>query len=715
MSSPFITPGGGLPTGGSLLPGIANGPAFGVPGVIAGTVQQGIGSAIGSALGGAASTIGTIVGAIASVVGEIETVIQQIETPIADAFHKVTSLVQSIQDNLITPIVSPIETAIKEYQTLSSELTQDLHSGLTGILKIPGDLANALTATDASFQRAIEALGNNNKSLVTDDLVPGLLRSGMEPLAALGALLAPTVPPETTAAVFDAVDHLAENQPPADAENILKTVEQWFNTQTGVLAPLMHGFWTMLSAWELIGLRLRATAVQYSQYLNSNTPTNLIDTATTIEAWRRGVLTADNAREELAKQGWDPTRIQALYDTAQFLFSPPEAARLRVREQITDDEYYQIQAQNNLDQGQADAMKHLLDFIFSLGDLAALNLRGQITDELYLQQTTLLGVSGDDALLARELATAVVNPRAAVAASGRTANRGAAPLGSTLSTGPSAEILTAYRAAQQAPGQADIDWLMHWRIPPADWWVQAYYRGIRTRTDLNNAFGWENIPSELWDDILAVNEELPPVWLVPDIVASGVWTKEQAVPTLQKLGYSAENAEVLYNYGASKGKTTLSDTAAALQGLSLSATASLYADGTIDANTYQSILLAHGYGAEAATLTVELADLTNAAAKRKAAAEQAVTEVKLGVLDYDGMVSNLYAAGYTQAEVEQYALEARNALTAQTKLPTQAELTKMLAAGVIDLDTWKSTMQQLGYAPVWVDRLAALLPGATSG
>jgi len=178
---------------------------------------------------------------------------------------------------------------------------------------------------------------------------------------------------------------------------------------------------------------------------------------------------------------------------------------------------------------------------------------------------------------------------------------------------------------------------------------------------------------------------------------------------MKRLGYNPTDAQIFYNYGRSKQKTSKATTAADLQKLSLGNAASLYDDAVITKDDYISILESHGYSADAATLTVELADIKNAQAARKQFATQMIDEVKLGYQTIDQAVSQLYSNGFTEAEVLGYQTKMTTAKKAALKLPSRAELDSMAKKGIITQADWENAMLSLNYDPTWIPQLWAIL------
>jgi len=209
----------------------------------------------------------------------------------------------------------------------------------------------------------------------------------------------------------------------------------------------------------------------------------------------------------------------------------------------------------------------------------------------------------------------------------------------------------------------------------------------------------------LWDDIIATEEELPPVWLVPDIVKTGVWTKDQAVPTLMKLGFSEANAEVLYEYGAAAAPSSGAATADNLAKVSLSNAKSAYDDGLIDKQTYIQILLDHNYSHAAAELTVELAEYAEQQANLKSIGDTLVKEVQLGQITKTQAESQLYNLGMTTLQVEKYLQEIDKVKLSTTKLPSESQIKYMWKKGVLTQEQAFETMLLIGYNALWSARI----------
>ena len=106
---------------------------------------------------------------------------------------------------------------------------------------------------------------------------------------------------------------------------------------------------------------------------------------------------------------------------------------------------------------------------------------------------------------------------------------------------------------------------------------------------------------------------------------------------------------------------------------------------------------------------MELADYNQAARQRADFAAVLMAEVKLGAITQEQALAQLGQAGFSGAELAKYELQIEQAKVLHGKLPSEAQLEKMLKANIIDAATWGETMLLLGYSQTWVSRLIQLV------
>lgn len=647
-----------------------------------------------------------------------------------------TNVVNDVNNSHFLAIMEGINNVFQEAEANYNILVRDLGGGLNGLLQVPKDLATGLSSLDSVLSRGIDQQGRTNTQIAAEILGPAILGAGSIPLEPLTQAFSVLTDNPAESAVYEKTDALreylgslsyecADPTAPRTAHTIEGgTPQQLIDAANAWLAKIKTGthwyekiasdIWAVLLAFESLSAELVAVTHRSEQAARRAVPDALIDPASTIEALRRGLMSKDEACYELASAGFDPSRQKILYDLAQFLFSPRDAVALFARGAITRSDLYALADQNNLSHGQMDALEKLMNQLAGPREAIVGKYRGFLQDAEYQAFIDAALIPEGTQQLLEALTIAAPNARVKTRLTGRLLALEGGFLAASLGSAAPAELVAQYTENLLSEAEAAQDWLSHWAVPPPEWWIDAWFRGAVDKGTVLQAMDAENIPREIQDTLFTVAEELPPVWLIPDVVGSGVWSEAEAIPQLKKLGFSDANAKVLYEYGKSKTKTSKSQTAADLQGLSLGASAKLYADGAIDAPTYTDLLTVHGLGPEAAKLTVQLADITNAQKARDDFVAFLVDQVTLGAITQTDAESQLFQQGFTDKEVAAAIVKIERAAAKNFKLPSKADADKMLEKGIIDVTTWRQVMSKLGYQEPWQTAYLELL-GVPSG
>lgn len=689
--------------GGSILSGIES------------LVKGGVSdlSSIGSALttdisslfkGGFSSFIsdaGSVLTDINKGVNDVASTVDSVIKPIATGVNDITATVNNINDKLIQPVTSLITTSETQVNGVLNAIHGDLSSGIQGFLKLPNDIANAFTSVDAQFSRATQELGASNAAIVKDQLVPGLGDAIGRPLDGMNTTLSGPVFTEQQNAVFNGLTLLGESATVEKAKEKLQDFETVVQAASGFFGPLIKFTWEALKWADFYVDSIDPIAAQILQQAKAGQPVELLSAGQVIDALRRDMLTPVDAEAELLKQGISKARQNVLYNLAQFMFGARDSVNLLARGIISQSEFEQLMNHNNLDPGQYQSLQELMQHILGPGDIAAALARGYVTSDVADKLYNAALVPDSLKPIIPELERSLVNPAKQIAMAGRQASANAGFLTDSLNSEIPPEIEAQYERTQSEDGTGQLDWLAHWDVPQARWWVTAFWRGLRTREEVYDAFRAHNIPTELWDDIFSTEEQLPPVWLIPDVVAAGVWSREQAIPQLMKLGFSEENATVLFDYGYSKSKAGKSTTAADLQKISLGNAKAMFEDGLVDQNGYEQILVDHGYSNEAAQLTVQLTAFQLAQTERKNQAALLLEEVKLGQMSKDQAESNLFNLGFSSGEVAKYLDKIEAAKILNRKLPSETQVKDAYKKGLVTGAQAVAQLELLGYDPDW--------------
>lgn len=610
-------------------------------------------------------SITNVVKGISSVVTDVSSLINSTIKPLTDTIQSVTNLANQINDQLIKPIVTPIETTINTFEKLQNEIDLSLKEGLKGLVQIPGEIADALTQVNASYQRSTQELAKAQGSIASDTLVPGFHKAFSDGIGLWTEAFNKAFTVPETGEGFSGSVHLAQ---PADIQDYIDKYDVWLKAildDTSWYAPLMRFLVSAAQFIPYIVANLEHIIKEAEYAANKNYPVDRLPVNESLAAWSRKIINDDDLTGELKEQGWDDTRIQVLKDLLTYLPSVEQAAMWFYRGYIGEGDYGNIASTHQYKESDA---KNVLE---------AMLQSPNPTERTRLQPRF-------DAL-------------------------GKNFLSETLNSNLPENLKENYQFALVNPAQGDLDWLAHWNIPPPAWWVQAFFRKIRTRSECYDAFAAQAIPKELWDDLFVTEQTLLSPFILMDVVKGGQFNRDEAIDWAKQVGLPDSVAIKLVDTALISGKTSTSDTAAALQGLSLTTAKTLFADGAIDAATYKDLLLTHGLGSEAADLTVQLEQLTLDTQARKDNAQYIVNLVNLGAATIDEAVAELFSEGYSDQEVASYQLKMKQAKQANVKLPSKSDLDAMLEKGIIDAQTYQSTMSLLGYSTEWTDRYILLL------
>jgi hypothetical protein len=247
--------------------------------------------------------------------------------------------------------------------------------------------------------------------------------------------------------------------------------------------------------------------------------------------------------------------------------------------------------------------------------------------------------------------------------------------------------------------------------------VEASFRGIIGANELNGALAAAAIPEELRLAYVDVQRPMLSFRTLPNMVKLGIMTQSEAEDYIRRLGYSDPDANRIIKLALPKAAAPAPAQADALHGLTQTTVLSLYDAGTLDNATAAGLLESTGIGVDAAALSLQLHDLNNQAAERKAASDAVVAQATVGQLSYDEAQSQLFSLGLTSAEVNKATAALDKALLVKVKLPSEDKLLAMYKAGLLGRADVVLDLQSLGYSSIWAElvvKLSEVKPDAST-
>lgn len=688
------------------------------------------------------SNVGTVLSAIkdniGSLISTVSDTINQVIIPVARDVQQVIGKVNDVLNNTIAPIFNTISQVYQQTNALISAIEKDVSTGITGILQLPSDISSALTSVEAAIQRGIDAIGLKKQDgtsvfLSADgrDSIWDRLQSVGKGVSILGqsevqgvtyADFVKLSEPDLSRAGAKAIDALVSEVGSFVSDLISGTTRSLDAAKTGITAlPLVLGIeaGTWIGFWELLRSLDQLFEPFYKfakEDLAAKAGLSKLPVSDALAAWRRQLIKDADLTEDLAVNGWDSTRIAVLKDLQQYLLDIDRALDLWHRKVIDETALDDVLRRQGVSGDEMATLKSGSVKLYNVQLAAQASRWGLIDDkaldavlqenrytdtELTAFKATMYQQESMDDIIRKE------RRQILYAGIGNTPEGFAAPSQGALD------------AAKRDGLSAEVA-LDHWQdsffVLPLNEWIEAYFRNILTLSQLNAAMDYYRVPSQQRDLLIGTRRSLIPWRTIPTMLANGIIDQAYASAQLQSHGFDLVATEALLKYAALAKPKSKVVPSADIQGLSIATAKGYFDGGTITADEYKAVLLAHGYDDSSAALAVQVETQHAAMLARKQLAADIVAEAKAGTISVDQAIAQAEAHQFSIAEKSRL-LNAINGVKRQTvKRPTEADLHSMAKAGAITLDIYKQTLSADGWAPSWVDAFVNWrFPNAASG
>ncbi len=625
------------------------------------------------------------------------------------AIKDIGNFASDINTNVVQKYITPIFKIIDTVDNLINKIHLSLTNGLRGVVQIPGEIAGAFGSVAAISKINTDNIINGNAAIARQILAggyPGVAGIGLDKITEV--LTKYTTLPELK---YKPLKNILLNEPPTYDQGLQEAEDFMYNmahsdTWLGVIAST---FINAVNFLPIIAESFEVAIKQGHQSVNAKQPLELLNPDQIAEALLRGEIDPKQAEEEALKGGIDPTRLKMITDINRTLLDPKDLALARQRKLISNENYIKKILQHGYTTEGIALTADLAMFWPTIAEAIEWQARGAINEDakhVILEQNGVTQ-SQEEALRIGILKPA--DPDLLTAIYGRLFARSLGYLGADLGTAapPDLEELSAKNMITDE--QVQLNWVAHWMDMPANDWISAFFRGLVNEKDLDLALTAHNIPHDLKDKMVGVERELIPIWLVPEIMQSGVITDAESQGMLSKLGIAQENIDIIQKYSRAKNVGPLRKHTEALQQLSLSNLRTMYLDGILDENDYKTGLMDHGYAKVSAALLVEVEEMRKELKERKQTSLDIIAEINFGQITPQDGLRKLYNLGLSEGEIAQFKNKIKSVKVNRTKLPSQSELTKMLSAGIIDDTIWSETMILIGFSEAWTIKLLELV------
>jgi hypothetical protein len=590
--------------------------------------------------------------------------VTSIVQPIADAVHSVTATVKEINDTLIQPIVAPIRQIIDSYNALHTEIARDLKSGLSGLLRIPGDVANAFDAVDTSIQRGLSQLGASMAVALGDAYTKTAPSVGALGFADLRETLTTTHKLHTTQDEQVKLVHLHAQMDVEKVAEELRAFVTWMRSHHGWWEPLTNTLASFVEGLPMWGGFLLAAMDSGKEAGRAAFQGTHLSAGDAINAHSRDILDKESLLMELRSMGYSDERISVILRLAGMQASIGDALTWWRRGLITEG------LRNQLLKEQSVPENHI---------------------DLYVD-ASLSPPAFNDVL------TELVGARMAAEGIARHA---------LTENAPDALRAAGIRSGI-SPEAADAAWRAHWGGLPAASVITAYWRNLISWQQAESMLRFAGLPDELHTLFRDVLRPRIPQRALAGFVAAGVMNTGEVEQLMREEGWPeidiARYIKLLHHNAPAATDGHVDH----LHGLSLASVMALYDASTIDRTRATALLTELGVGSDAAELQLALHDTQAQIKKRELARKRIAAQARAGSLTITEAQAKLAEIGLAPGEVDDTITAIEHATTAADKQPSEGELARMLRADIISDEDYLAAIMREGFSAFWADKLLQL-------
>jgi hypothetical protein len=208
-------------------------------------------------------------------------------------------------------------------------------------------------------------------------------------------------------------------------------------------------------------------------------------------------------------------------------------------------------------------------------------------------------------------------------------------------------------------------------------------------------------PLESIDLLLELNRPRIGIRQITELLETGNMTEVEANEKLSELGYTDDDIMYLIRYMQSIRYGSIAKTADYLLQLSIGQLEQMFKDDILTEEQFEQSLIHHAYQPEAAKLIVELWTYNKHISHRKDVAADIIAQFKLGEINITQAIDSLHNQGFSQGEVDRYQAEMIRGKAANSKLPSEAIILKLLKSKRIGYMMALNMLMANGYSEFW--------------
>lgn len=481
------------------------------------------------------------------------------------------------------------------------------------------------------------------------------------------------------------------------------------------------GFVVGMSA-DLVAAKSLLRALE--QAGNVTLPNELLDQATLIEGYRRGVISSADASGELAKDGLSDDKIATVLALSETLLQSNDLVNALYRKIISSESFYSSMQKLGVSRSNAEIISKNFSQLLQSGNVIDAEFRGLSTpggSTDYANDLRAQGWSDERIDILRKIALAIPNVQDLENFAAWNVDDDTFAAAAGLDEGLPATFMEEAKKAGIPADLARRYWRSHWQVPSLFIIRELAQSGQVPETVVKGMLSALQLPPAFIPFIQASFQKQVTEAQIGELLKEGLITSDQVPTLLKATGLSddavAKVAPLLIakaTSGANADAQARKAAKAAEYGLTTADIITAYVDGLLTNQEAAAYLNKFGEPDDVISLQLGLADHKIAIQTRKANVQAAHDNYVYGSATEDDTRNALTQDGIDTSLINHYIIVWNKEIAKMSKQPTEAQLTEFAKKGLIDQPTYESQLGAMGYSNVWIQAFSALAFGTSS-
>lgn len=251
-------------------------------------------------------------------------------------------------------------------------------------------------------------------------------------------------------------------------------------------------------------------------------------------------------------------------------------------------------------------------------------------------------------------------------------------------------------------------WAAHWALPSIQMGFEMLHRRVIDESQLKQLMQALDIMPGWRDELIQISYNPFTRIDIRRMNKVGVLSSEDVYEAYLDLGYNEVNARKLQEFVELLNKDDETLASEIADDLTRSNIIGFYRDGIITRLAAQGLMLNAGMNIISIELFLDDADFKDERADRKEDINVILAQAKIGNITIDEARAQLDTLGLETAERDKALVKLQRVIQANVKMPSKADLDKMLASDIISGTEYYDNMQRLGYSDFWIDKYVQL-------